>query len=139
MMRRDYASAPARGFPWNDAGGLEWSTCSEKGPQSQEGEGLRAVLRSELEAKVQIVLSTVVVERGGSRCALVVSQRRRVEVQRIEADTDPVRGLVVERQRHGSEIVLVIRVGTRQADQERVTIAVVHPRREHLILEIGAQ
>src|SRR6187431_379690 len=91
---------------------------------------------SELEAQIQIVLTTVVIERGGSGGALVVSQRRRVEVQRIQADTHPVRRLVVERQRHRTEIVLVIRVGTRQADQELAAIRVRRTCAELLVLEI---
>ncbi|KAG1531182.1 hypothetical protein G6F50_016843 [Rhizopus delemar] len=49
----------------------------------------------------------------------------------------PVGGLVAQRCRQRAEVILVVRVGARQADQERGTAGVADPGAEALVLEVG--
>ncbi|KAG0742626.1 hypothetical protein G6F24_016443 [Rhizopus arrhizus] len=87
--------------------------------------------------EVEVVLATVAVERSRDGRGLVVLVGRVVEVQAIQADAQPVGGLVAQRCRQRAEVILVVRVGARQADQERGTAGVADPGAEALVLEVG--
>src|SRR5690606_29328281 len=78
---------------------------------------------SELEAEVQVVLAAVAIERmrqvaGNRRVLGVVLQLRVVEVERVEADGQPVGGLEAQRCRQRGEVVLVEVVGAADAGIE---------------------
>src|SRR5690606_29992118 len=99
---------------------------------------------SEPEAEVEVVLASVAVEGmrqvAGHRVVLgVIVQRRVVEVQRVQADRQPVGGLDSERGRQRAEVVLVAVVGTADAGVERAAVAVAHARIEAIVLEPARQ
>src|SRR5690606_12922192 len=94
--------------------------------------------RSVLQADVEVVLPSVAVERGRDAGALVVLDVGVVEVQRIQGEAQVVVEPVAQRRRQGAEVVLVVRVGAGQADQEGRAVGVADARAEHLVLEPGA-